>query len=69
MSPQNDIVISQGEVEVLFKKTNKSKAPGPDAIGRCILHPVPYNCVVFLHIFFNYALTAVNFQQLGNPLL
>ena len=38
LTPCNGMVISQDQVTVLFRKTSKSKAPGPDGIGGRTLH-------------------------------
>lgn len=45
-------MISQEEVKVLFKKTNKRKAPGLDAIGgRILYHCAERLCGIFTYLF------------------
>ncbi len=52
LSPQSEILISQQQVKVLFKKTKRKKASGPDFIcGRTLHHCAEQLSGVFTHLF------------------
>lgn len=66
LKPRNDILISQDQVKVLFKKTKKGK---PQVlISSAVVHGITVlsNSAVFLPIYFKCVLTTVSSHQSGN---